>query len=444
MNKKLEKEISKAIGGFSVEEKKLSLVTAVEYALNSDKFSKTFMTLVHILMDSLQVKWDDALSLRSKMLSKFDKNLIELVRGKGRMSFDDYFHEAMYGEKGAYVDTIPEDLIGGCFHTLCEYDEFAVLMLHQFKKMWDGMDCPKRFDIVEMGAGKGTFAYNLHRALNQFCEKNEGWKKFRSALKYSIVEISQTLAKRQDDLLTSGGFDIDVINASVTADKLPIVENGIFFSVELVDMFAPKKIVNINGRVHEIYVIEKSNVIEEVAGDLSSEAKEYIERYSICIDEGETIYIKPMIDRWTDLISKSLIRGYNMIIDYGFDLDDRADPMNFRCYYRSKDVGMKWFFDLLRRNKCRSVDEMEVVLFKSTFLGGHRDMTCDVDITAMEDCATMIGMTVYNSPYENFAKSIAEEFKIDVSKFDPVVLTYEGGFVQVWCRGVEPWFATAF
>lgn len=436
----LNKALQKKLVEFSPDEKKKWLRVAFEYAVHSELHTPYFLHLVNALARSLDFSWVDVLQNRLDLLARFDLDLIDFVRSSKAVPFDVYFKQAMFGGGGAYVVADPDELISSsaksCFSTLSEHSDFGKLIAYKLFDLWLMFGCPDDFHVVEMGAGKGTLAINIFKFIDASSRYDYGWSEFKNSLRYSIVEISPTLARYQWNKLRFNGYNVEIINQSAIDGKMPDIKNGAFISNELVDMFPPKKVIWLNGKLYEIHVVERSNFLSEVLGPCSREAAEYVEKHELNLEDGKYLYIRPNIDRWAANLLPRLQNGYNMIIDYGSRSEKQnfSDPLNFRCYHRSRDVGMSWFFDLLEGIGVEGRMWMQRAVHSPCFLYGMRDMTVDVDAVLMGESASRLGAKVATLSYEAFADGVLSEMGLHRHEFSDSALYFCGGFVQFWSK----------
>jgi SAM-dependent MidA family methyltransferase len=98
----------------------------------------------------------------------------------GAISFEQYMSLALYGKGGFYQDGGKAGRRGD-FITSPEVGPlFAAVIARYLDDCWNELGCPSSFDVVEVGAGRGTLARGIFDAQ----------PKCISALKYVAVEIS--------------------------------------------------------------------------------------------------------------------------------------------------------------------------------------------------------------------------------------------------------------
>jgi SAM-dependent MidA family methyltransferase len=194
-----------------------------------------------------------------------------------RITFAEYMDLALYHPQyGYYNGDRPNIGKQGDFITSPHWSaDFAEVLGEQFVEMWQILGKPDAFAIVEMGAGRGTFAAHLLQYLQR------QYPDLFKILEYIIVEISPVLLAQQQQQLaefkTVKWCDWDEIaNNSIV---------GCFFSNELVDAFPVHQFIVEKGEIREIYVAaaeeqnkQSGSKFIEVAGELSTpKIAEYFE-----------------------------------------------------------------------------------------------------------------------------------------------------------------------
>jgi len=138
---------------------------------------------------------------------------------------------------------------------------------HQLVEMWDEMGRPEKFNVVEMGAGNGTYAMNIMTYLQ------ERHADLYNALEYVIVEFSENLRDNQRAKLEDFVGKVRWIEKSVldvNEDDLADVE-GVFLSNELIDALPGHRLKAVNGAWKEIYTVKEGETYRDEIGELASE-----------------------------------------------------------------------------------------------------------------------------------------------------------------------------
>jgi SAM-dependent MidA family methyltransferase len=201
----------------------------------------------------------------------------------------------------------PRNPIGmdGDFYTSADLDPILGELLARQFTLWAGQF--DRFNIVELGAGKGLLA----RDILEHCR-----------FPYMIFERSSAMRARQEQLLRD--YPVQWI------DELPAGITGCIFSNEFFDALPVHRIVRRGGVLKEIYVDESFKEIED-------EPQEPID---VPVGEGRIADINLEARHWIRRIATSLDRGYHLAIDYGYLRDEfYAQPRGtLMCYWQHQAV----------------------------------------------------------------------------------------------------------
>ena len=260
------------------------------------------------------------------------KEIVNLINKRGKITFADFMELALYHPEHGYY-TSGKEKIGkkGDYYTSSDvHPVFGELIARQLEQMWRLMG-KGRFTVVEMGAGKGRFCYDI---IN-FIKKK--FPEFFEEVDYKIVEISQNLIERQSSTLK--GLEDKVSWESLSEDGFsfePVI--GSFLSNEFVDSLPVHQVVVENNCLKEIYVAIKDDKFCEVIDDLSDLALEdYFAKSKISLKEGQRVEVNLRALDWVKNISRYLKRGFVITIDYGYLAEDLYSEQRHRgtlmCYY---------------------------------------------------------------------------------------------------------------
>ncbi|WP_457622342.1 class I SAM-dependent methyltransferase [Persephonella sp.] len=255
------------------------------------------------------------------------------IKKEGAISFRDFMDMALYYPELGYY-TSPKAKIGGYgdFFTASELDKaFGELLGKQFVEIYQKLD-EKKFQIVEIGAGKGYLAYDILSFL-----KNSH-KDVYSNTEYVIIEKSPYHVDLQKEILK--GFDnvrwvqdiIDFEDESVT---------GVIFSNELFDSFPVHVIRKINGKIYEVYItLDQDDNVKEILKEPSEDIKRYLRELNIHIPEGMTTEINLDAADYIQKIGRKLKKGYVITIDYGYPSAELYKYYRMKgtllCYYKHR------------------------------------------------------------------------------------------------------------
>jgi SAM-dependent MidA family methyltransferase len=292
-----------------------------------------------------------------------------------RITFAEYMQLVLYHpEYGYYNSDRPNIGKEGDFITSPHWGhDFAEVLAEQFVEMWEILDRPQNFAIVEMGAGTGNFAANLLQYLQP------QYPDLFDILTYIIVEISPVLQAEQQQSLADFKA-VKWCNWEEVANNSIV---GCFFSNELVDAFPVHQFILEKGQIQEIYVTAVKNdrtVNEfiEVIGEVSTpKITEYFDCLGIDVsasvyEDGYRSEVNLVALDWMSTVAKKLQRGYLLTIDYGHPAHRYYNPRRregtLQCYYR---------------HRYHSNPYINV---------GRQDLTAHVDFTALEKQGELCGL----------------------------------------------------
>jgi len=296
-----------------------------------------------------------------------------------RITFAEYMDLALYHPQyGYYNGDRPNIGKQGDFITSPHWSaDFAEVLGEQFVEMWQILGKPDTFAIVEMGAGRGTFALHLLQYLQR------QYPDLFKSLEYIIVEISPVLQAQQQQSLAEFktvkwcNWD-EITNNSIV---------GCFFSNELVDALPVHQFIVEKGQIREIYVAAAAEQNEqsgskfiEVVGELSNlKIAEYFDLVGIDLSaasyaDGYRSEVNLAALDWIKTVAKKLQRGYLLTIDYGHPAHRYYNPRRtegtLQCYYR---------------HRYHSNPYINV---------GRQDLTAHADFTALEKQGELCGLEV--------------------------------------------------
>ena len=223
------------------------------------------------------------------------ERLRELIRARGPITFRDWMEAALYDPESGYYNRRDLKRWGraGDYRTSPERSElFAATFARYFAKLYEELGRPSQWTIIEGGAGDGTFARRVQRALEQ------DYPRVLEATRYLISEIQ---------------------------DAPPNPSNPcLYFSNELLDAFPVHRLVP-DG---ELYVtLDSENNFTWSVGPLSTpRLSQFLEEHSIELASGQTIEVNLAIDDWLTSLASKFVRGFVITVDYGAEASELYDP----------------------------------------------------------------------------------------------------------------------
>lgn len=298
---------------------------------------------------------------------------------QNRITFADYMDLALYHPQQGYYATNQAQIgAGGDFFTSPHLArDFGELLAVQFAQMWEVLDHPDPFTLVEMGAGQGLLVQDVVRYLHR-----HHFECFE-ALEYIVIEASGALVDEQQRRFQSLTQRWPQLHWRSWDDLAPESLVGCCFSNELVDAFPVHQLVWRDGVLQEVYVTLGGDrpypSFAEVLGDLSTpELSEFFALNGVPLPsssypQGYRTEVNLAALTWMKTVASRLQRGYVLTIDYGYPAHRYYSPARsegtLQCYYQHTH----------HNNPYLHV--------------GHQDITTHVDFTALERQGERCGLT---------------------------------------------------
>jgi len=296
-----------------------------------------------------------------------------------RISFAEYMDLVLYDpQQGYYATNVAKIGAAGDFFTSPHLGrDFAELLAEQFVEMWQVMERPSSFTLVEMGAGQGIIAADL------LCYVQLQHPEFFEALEYIIIEQATALITEQQQRLQEFAKKWGRLRWQSLEKIEPDSIVGCCFSNELVDAFPVHRVAIANGQLQEIYVTAPeesptSSSFQEVMAEPSTpRLGEYFDLVEVDLTsntypEGYRTEVNLVALDWMGAIATRLKRGYLLTIDYGYTTAQYYSPARrdgtLQCHYRHTT----------------NYDPYSHI--------GQQDLTAHVDFTALERQGTLCGM----------------------------------------------------
>ncbi|MBF2077918.1 MAG: class I SAM-dependent methyltransferase [Synechococcales cyanobacterium T60_A2020_003] len=255
-----------------------------------------------------------------------------------RIPFTAFMDAVLYHPQYGYYST--QEAIGsrrGDFVTspnLCA--DFGELLAEQFREMWERLDHPNPYRLIEMGAGQGRLADDILQYLQRQAPD------CFEAVQYGIVERSPQLIAQQRERLNALTHKIQWYTWDTIPSNSVI---GCFFSNELVDAFPVHQVIRQDGQLQEIYLtVDESGTWREVSDRPSTDALQaYFDRIEIDLTsdaypDGYRTEVNLAALDWLKTVGDRLHRGYILTIDYGYPAQRYYSPARsqgtLQCYYQ--------------------------------------------------------------------------------------------------------------
>ena len=229
------------------------------------------------------------------------------IKIKKKISLDKFINQSLYNKiSGYYMKKNPFGKKGDFITSPNISILFSEMISIWIIALWKKLKKPKKFNIVELGAGNGEMMFNIIKTSNQFSF-------FKNSCNFFIFEKSIYLKKIQKNKLKN--FDVNWLSNLKQINNFPTI----FIGNEFFDSFPVKQFIKKNNKWFEKYV------------EISSESKKFInkeidikkieKKIGINLEKKQKfIEFSPLIFQTIKKISKIINRknGGLLIIDYGY------------------------------------------------------------------------------------------------------------------------------
>lgn len=231
------------------------------------------------------------------------------------ITFYDWMKAALYDPAHGYYQRSDRERWGraGDYRTSPERSAlFAATFAHYFVRLYEELGGPREWTIVECGAGSGHFAFGVLETLAQ------QFPSVFDATSYVVYDVSVDALRRTRERLVDCGDRVRFVSGWNQIQ----VDNGIFFSNELLDAFPVHRVVQTEHGLAELYV-DGSSWSE---GPLSTpQLAEFCAEYAPELAVGQIIEINLEIDDWLARVAGKLANGFMITVDYGAESNELYD-----------------------------------------------------------------------------------------------------------------------
>jgi SAM-dependent MidA family methyltransferase len=245
----------------------------------------------------------------SRYASPLAEQLSERIRRHGPLTFHDWMRTALYDPTDGYYCRAGSKKWGreGDYRTSAERSSlFAATFARYFVRLFENLDKPREWTIVEAGAGEGRFAHGLLETLQNY------FPHVYSVTRYIISEVSSNTVLRKR---------LEAFTDRVQFRRLEELEAvaGIVFSNELLDAFPVHRVTIDRSQLREFYIdVTANGEFEWTLGAVSnSRLSEYFKESGIELGEGQIAEVNLEIESWLTKVATRLSNGYLVTVDYG-------------------------------------------------------------------------------------------------------------------------------
>jgi SAM-dependent MidA family methyltransferase len=278
------------------------------------------------------------------------------ISANGPITFSEYMEACLYDPKHGYYSSEKRTRFADYYTSVDVHPIFGRLLARQLEQMWQILDRPSEFAIVESGAGIGRLAKHiLDFAASQLPD-------FYSALRYTAVERSAARRAIHERVLAAHFSAGRVKSIAALPEN---ISAGCILSNEMVDAMPVHRVIQESGELCEIKVGYTDEIfVDHVSRILSPEIAEYFARQEIKLVEGQHAEANLAACKWISDAARSLDRGYFLSIDYGYPARELYNPRRMNgtlLAYRDHKVSENYYA-----------------------APGEQDLTAHVNFTALE------------------------------------------------------------
>ena len=264
------------------------------------------------------------------------------------VTLDKFIEESLYNKKDGYY--MKKNPFGerGDFITAPNisilFSEMIAIWVISF---WEKLDCPKQFNLVELGAGNGEMMKILVRTFNKF-------PKFKSSCRINILEKSELLQKIQKTNIKDPKIrwlnDLDQLN------NFPCI----FIANEFFDALPIKQFLKKEKKWYERYVkFTNDKKLEYLDLPFDMQKFEKVIKFKISYNQ-EFIEYSPLTTKYLKTIIKKikLNNGGILIIDYAYlekEMKNTLQAVSKHEYcdvlknFRNSDITYNLSFNLINK-----------------------------------------------------------------------------------------------
>ncbi len=230
------------------------------------------------------------------------------IKKNDLLTVDNYINESLYNKKfGYYMSKNPFGKKGDFITAPGISILFSEMIAIWLISFWENLGCPKKFNLIELGAGNGEMMKVLNNTFQRF-------PKFKSACKINIFEKSDFLKKIQKKNINDK--NITWLKSLNDINDLP----GIFVANEFFDALPIRQFIKKRKFWYERYV-KFTGLKKHKYVDLLFDMKKFEEDIKMQISKNQKfIEYSPLSMSYLDTITKKIKinGGCALIIDYGY------------------------------------------------------------------------------------------------------------------------------
>ena len=224
------------------------------------------------------------------------------------LSLDKFIQECLYNKKfGYYMNNDPFGDKGDFITAPNVSILFSEMIAIWIISFWENLNCPKQFNLIELGAGNGEMMKVIVNTFNKFPQ-------FKNTCNIKILEKSRNLRKLQKKTIRSQ--KIKWLNSLNELNNLPCI----FIANEFFDALPIKQFVKKNNKWYERHV-KFTNQINPEFLDIPFDIKKLEKQIKFNISSKQKfIEYSPLASAYLKNITDKIKHnnGGILIFDYGY------------------------------------------------------------------------------------------------------------------------------
>ncbi len=272
---------------------------------------------------------------RSARLSALIRSEIE-SSADGRITFAQFMEFALYEQDlGYYRQPADRPTDAGDFLTAPEtHPIFGWTFARRIEQMWAELGRPRPFDLIEYGAGSGTFGLSILEGFRRHDSIDS--TDLLAAIRYEPIESNPNrLGDLHERFEKTGLAGLLAISSSWPPPSGPAASNegvpvtGVILANEFLDALPVHRFVVRGGQLLELFVTWRAGFVEVPAEPSTPELAARLAAVGIVPDqlaEGQVGEVCLGLAPWLDAVAARLARGFVVAIDYGFEAAELYGP----------------------------------------------------------------------------------------------------------------------
>jgi cyclopropane-fatty-acyl-phospholipid synthase len=244
------------------------------------------------------------------------------------LTLDKFIEESLYNKKfGYYMKKNPFGKKGDFITAPNISILFSEMIAIWVVSFWEHLNCPRQFNLIELGAGNGEMMNIMTNTFSKF-------PKFKNACNVKILEKSKLMRKIQKKNIK--GQRIKWLSDLSKLDNLP----SIFIANEFFDALPIKQFIKKNKIWHERYVKYISKIKSEYL-DKPFDIKKLEKKVKFKISYKQNfIEYSPLLSKYLkDIMDSIKINdGGILIIDYGYTEKEMKNTIQSISKHKYTDV----------------------------------------------------------------------------------------------------------